>query len=342
VEYYSGNNLGRQEEYNERMKLFVSSKAVMKLIKNNKESLPQRKPNSKNFKQRHSSVFKMEIIRMNFKKNKKTCSIKEMIKKFEQNVNKAMSNITKQLNLQRENFIEKIKLKNLRNVLKSDTIVRKDSYIKRKVVYDVDFSGRKNDIKHPTSVNLYSEKLSFESLEEEYENLGVKNESNLFKKLFDQDDSTDTIKNPNKKTKKKAHIGKQIDSFIQDWHEIYMNKFCLENVQKSIDIFNTKFTTRKENFNEYNFSVCEVESSLRDNLSKINFILLDGTAIKLYRRILDSLRIDYEKNIIDIDCLENRKIQNLTIDAKEANLTEIEEINKLSDHFISTLIKVFK
>lgn len=261
------------------MQIFVSDKNVIKLMKeshldkkSNSGKLEVRKMNrpSRNnsdgnlvFTKKNSISFNFEMNKINFKNSTKfLTNEKDLIKNSEFNYFRGYKLIEDSIKDQRNQFLEKLKLKIYQQNLKSDSKInsRHQSFIKRKTI-NTEFNSHS-----PTKVKnkIEGDLESIRKLDFEISNTVV--------------DPVEFIpKNPKKKLslfkKDKKHVGSVIENYLNKLHVVFYNNTFEGSMNQAINILNEAYEKKKHNFEEYVDQRIEVEMMIDENPSKDKFLI---------------------------------------------------------------------
>lgn len=297
VEYYSGRSVEKQEDYLNRMQIFLSNKTVLKLMKvgPNTQNVKSNKHRSKTslesklmknklmpYQKRSSVLFSLEINKLNHRNSIRNNGMenslsflnnthnnaqpqfnaKEFIRTFELGVAKACIKTEESVKEQRTQFLENLKVKLFQQSLKSDSKIntRNQSFIKRKNIGTDSISF----------FNTHSPPTSCKNLRASLEDMSVP-----VKKLdFNCEESAklQEAKPKSKKQKNKKHIGTLVDGYMTKLHQTYYAKYCEQALKQSIDIISQGFNKKIERFNEYNDQRMDLELMLLDTQSKKNIL----------------------------------------------------------------------
>jgi len=327
-----------QEDYLNKMQIFVSDKTVIKLMK---ESHLDRKPNSgkaeprkKNrpsrnnsdgnliFTKKNSIYFNFEINKINFKNSTKfLTNEKDLIKNSEFNYYRGFNLIEDSLKNQRNQFLEKLRLKIYQQNLKSDSKLnsRHQSFIKRKTINTEFNSHSPNRIKN----KIEGDTDPIRKLDLEIQNTTV---------------SEFVLTKPKKKLslfkKEKKHVGTVIEDYLNKLHVLFYNNTFEGSMKQTINILNEAYEKKKQNFEEYIDQKIEVEMMIDENP---NYLVK-----KSYAQLLNTLRLENERDLIDINFKTNSKLNNLIDEWSQVEISEEDKIEKLNEGFIDELVEVFK
>ena len=266
------------------MHMFLSSKNVLKLIRNkidtpseHNEERPKNTSHSfRDIKRRQSKMMKLELNKLNYRNSIKSDNknLGDHIKKFEMNIVKAGIKLEHGIKLQREEFLEKMKMKKFKKFLKSDSKInrRNQSFIKRKssAYYNKSAHLPRERNKFFNSFS-YRKQLHFSNEEEETKHKKP-DESSVTQ--FKETDSLDTSKIISKKMtkQKKKHVGNIIETYLSKITSTFMNKFCEPNLIRTIEYLKENYQKKKDNFTEYYDSRAEIEIMLLDNPSNQTYL----------------------------------------------------------------------
>ena len=268
------------------MHMFLSSKNVLKLIKNkidppsehNEERLKNSSHPFRDIKRRQSKMMKLELNKLNYRNSIKSDekNLGDHIKKFELNIVKAGIKLENGIKLQREEFLEKMKMKKFKKFLKSDSKInrRNQSFIKRKSsAYYNKSAHLPKDRERNKLFNSFSFRKQLHFSNEEGENK-IKKADESSVTQFKETDSLDTSKIISKKInkQKKKHVGNIIENYLCKITSTYMNKFCEPNLIRTTEYLKENYQKKKDNFTEYYDSRAEIEIMLLDNPSNQTYL----------------------------------------------------------------------
>jgi hypothetical protein len=225
------------------------------------------------------------------------------------------------LKKQRSQFLEKLRIKNYQQNLKSDSKLnsRHQSFIKRKFINTEFNSHSPNKIKNKNE----SDTDSIRKLEYEIQNTTT---------------SEFTLTKPKKKLslfkKDKKHVGTVLEDYLNKLHVIFYSNTFEGSMKRTINILNEAYEKKKQNFEEYIDQKIEVEMMIDENP---NYLVK-----KSYTQLLNTLRLENERDLIDINYKTNSKLNNLIDEWSQVEISEEDKIEKLNEGFIDELVEVFK
>jgi hypothetical protein len=275
------------------MQVFLSDKIVIKLMNQNNKDMKRSRSNlirsanydsnenekltkrKKNSNKRKSAMFSIEINKINFQYNNKV-NYKELIKNSESEYSRAILLTENTLNIQRENFFERLKRRQHIQMQKSSDNklnVRQQSFIKRKNISpDINYSdsSRKNfmslGIRNVNLLNSTKKAL----FEDDNNNTNKTINTNKIINTNNTNNTNNTTKRRSIRRNSQKEIGNLIENYLGKFHQVFFN-----NWERTLKIFyemiNQAYNRRIEKYLEYDDQRMEFEMMIVDNNSKIKF-----------------------------------------------------------------------
>lgn len=255
---------------------------------------------------RNSINFCMHINEL----NEDISSYKNLIKICEANLSKAVLFAKYCIEKQKENFLERFKIKKIEKMNKMFGNDRKTSFIKRETI-STDFA-----LESPNKYIRGSLPLKT-----------TKNKS-LFKISYDL--PLDNLKM--KKTSKKQ-IENSVDSYIHLMYSTFYSEFAEHSIKTLINVMNDGFKQKVENSLQYNDQKIDFELMLLDNMSK--------TYQRSITQLMNSLTLDNEKDMIQIFQQANHHIRKL-VENSRIEIDQNPKFGELNEGLLTQLVTIFK
>jgi len=258
---------------------------------------------------------------------------KEFIRIFEKNLSKACSLIETSLGEQNLQFLENKREKELGQLIKTENRkeIKKFAFIKRRTLNpDYQSAMKRSDTIRMMQPKKRLEINSSSSLNFKDENGGYnfKNE----KELKEGKEGKDSKKTKKGKIKKK-HIGNLLDQFLEGFYNSYSNAFLSASNQQALSILNEGYVQKIEKLKEYNDQRIDFELMMIENPNE--------TIKKSIQQLLNSIRLDNEKDVISINHSTNTLLNKFVNSSSSTNIQKEETINAATEEMIHNLVGFF-
>lgn len=226
---------------------------------------------------------------------------------------------------QRQTFLDRLKQTAYKKHMSSHKDIRKFSFIKRKTLNpDYQSALRKSATIRMTSPK---KKIDFGGSSD---SLNFKEENGGY--CFKVDKKPTEKKE--KKIKKKKYVSHLIEGFLDRFYSSFNDEFFSKANDAAYDILNQGFRRKVEKLKDYNDQRKEFELIITDNPNE--------TMKKSIQQLLNTLRIENEKEVYEINHSTNSDLNEFMLTSGKKNVNEIETIKATTEELVNNIIAYFK
>jgi len=202
--------------------------------------------------------------------------------------------------------------------------IRKFSFIKRKTL-NPDYQSA---LKKSSTIRMMSPKKKIDFGSSDSLNFKEENGGYCFKI-----DKKPTVKKE-KRIKKKKYVSHLIEGFLDRFYSSFNEEFFSKANENAYDILNQGFRKKVEKLKDYNDQRKEFELIITDNPNE--------TMKKSIQQLLNTLRIEHEKEIFEISHATNSELSVYMSESGIKNVNEISTIKATTEELVNNIIAYFK
>lgn len=317
MEYYSTRDKIKEKDFANRIHMFFSSRAVMRIVNESSCIFKFQRSNTRSKTLTNYSLpYKLEELtklhdrRVSVIANFQLSKLKvndfhpdEFLKNFYLGFSRACLLLKESLHDQRKEFLQLAKKKHAKQLIKSRAQSRKNSFIGI------------SECSSPTKIKKSKTIIMDENFD-----------------LSEQAKSTLPASSAKWKAKKDNVISDIIDNYFKKFR-FYYQKFYEETIRKMDGLIDESYRKKLEKFYEYRDSMGEFE------LMRINS---NEELIKSVADLMHSLKVDHEKDMSSIKYETETSLSILLRESQTQEICEDVSISRISNELMEELISIFK